>query len=85
MTFNTDCRGQGVAAQDTALFSVAKIEVTVACPQCSELQPSPRRWSSETWDRDEVTEVGPAGVVTCEGCGVKFRLPQKLFNVIAGV
>lgn len=85
MSFKTDARRQSAGQERTALFSVAQVEVTVACPLCHELQGSPARWGSRTWNRQEITDVGRAGVVTCADCGRGFGLPEKLFQLLASV
>ncbi len=85
MTFKSDSREPGAGHEDTALFSVGQIEVCVACPRCKSLQPSPARWGSRTWSREEIISVGRSGVVACADCARGFCLPEKLFNLLASV
>jgi hypothetical protein len=85
VTFKTDARGQGAGPESKAIFSVAEVEVTVACPHCAEMQGSPKRWGSRTWSRQEIMDVGYAGVVTCADCQREFSLPEKLFKLLASV
>jgi hypothetical protein len=85
MTFKSDSRqdAREPSSEREALFSVAQIEVTIACPHCSKRQPSPD--GSRTWKRDGVTRAGMGGLVQCVDCKGFFRLPVKLFDYIAGV
>jgi hypothetical protein len=94
MTFKTDSRqsarepveecARKPLTERTALFSVAHVEVSIACPYCAERQPSPRD-GDEFWQRDDVTETGMGGLVQCRDCKSFFGLPSKLFDIIAGV
>jgi transcription elongation factor Elf1 len=70
-------------SQRKALFSVADVWVTIACPHCNDLQQSPAGYG--IWDKAEVTTTGIGGIIQCRSCSNSFGLPSQLFNLLAGV
>jgi hypothetical protein len=85
MTFKTDAEesARETAATRHALFSVAEVTFTIACPYRSERQTAPSD-DSDTWKKHDVARTGMGRLVQCEDCKRFFTLPPKLFDIIAG-